>query len=330
MAARHWHPLKIILIWGIDLLVLLALWEAESPRHRAEAILIWLVLSIPVFVITWRWAGAREFNSKNAENALRSEESPREPDPPLYMPPPVVELRPVNSEQVKALVKQLLENKHARLRIRMKGEPPQYFTDIQVDHEADIKTGFTSQRTWCYGRYESSLLQRHEYSDIEAATIVDGDVYFYYTTYDTYGYLLPVLDRGFRIDTDAIKTLLRVTVSTLMFSTIVALCTCIGLAIEQVLVSGLNMFTWSSLTSKDGSLFGLFELIGTVSAIVIFAWAYETPSAVGHKTLRHCWAWIRQPENSFAGVFLLFVLIPLLYIYTDPYAILFKIRGQRP
>jgi hypothetical protein len=330
MAVRHWHPLKIILVWGIDLLVLLALWEAESPRHRAEAILIWLVLSIPVFVITWRWAGARELNSKKSQNALLSEESLCESDPLLYMPPPVVELRAVNSEQIKVLVKHLLENKYARLRIRMKGEPPKYFTDIQIDYEADINTGLTSQKTWSYGRHESSLIQQYEYSDIEAATIVDGDVYSYYTTYDIYGYLLPVLNRGFRIDANAIKTLLRVTVSTLVFSTIVALCICIGLASEQVLVGGLSTVTWAFLASKDGSFFGLFEFIGTVSAIVIFARAYETPSAVGHKTLRYSWAWIRQPENSFAGVLLLFVLIPLLYIYTDPYSLLFKLRGQTP
>ena len=174
MAVRHWHPLKIILVWGIDLLVLLALWEAESPRDRAEAILIWLVLSIPVFIITWRWAGAREFNSKKSQNALLSEESLCESDPPLYLPPPVVELRAVNSEQMKVLVKQLLEDKYTRLLIRRKGEPPKYFTDIQIADEADIDAGFTSQRTWRYGRFESSLIEQYEYSDIEAATIVEG------------------------------------------------------------------------------------------------------------------------------------------------------------
>lgn len=60
MAIRHWHPLKLVLIWVVALLVLVILWEAESPRHHAEAIFIWLILSIPVFIITWKWASARE------------------------------------------------------------------------------------------------------------------------------------------------------------------------------------------------------------------------------------------------------------------------------
>lgn len=126
------------------------------------------------------------------------------------------------------------------------------------------------------------------------------------------------------------KTLLRVTGSTLVFSMIVALCTCIGLAIEQILVGGLNTFTWAFPASKDGSFFDFFEFIGSLSALAMFAWAYETPSVVGHKTLRYSWAWIRQPENSLAGAFLLFVLIPLLYICTSPDALLFKVRGQSP
>jgi len=63
MAIRHWHPIKLSIIWFIDLALFLALWLLASPYsgdEKALAIIIWLVLSIPLFILTWKWASARE------------------------------------------------------------------------------------------------------------------------------------------------------------------------------------------------------------------------------------------------------------------------------
>lgn len=62
MAIRHWHPAKLGIIWLIDLALLLILWLLASPNEedQALAILVWLILSIPVFIITWKWASVRE------------------------------------------------------------------------------------------------------------------------------------------------------------------------------------------------------------------------------------------------------------------------------
>jgi Na+/melibiose symporter-like transporter len=62
MAIRHWHPLKLGIIWLIDFALLLILWLLASPKKedQALAILVWLIVSIPVFIITWKWASVRE------------------------------------------------------------------------------------------------------------------------------------------------------------------------------------------------------------------------------------------------------------------------------
>ncbi len=68
---RNWHPGKIFVLWVLDFSLLLMLWE-PCPRRsvfgtfggsrcsHTDEVLLWLLLSIPVIVITWRWASARE------------------------------------------------------------------------------------------------------------------------------------------------------------------------------------------------------------------------------------------------------------------------------
>jgi len=70
-AIQNWHPIKIIMIWVIDLAVLLSQWrfcpgarEFGCPSNE-RAIYLWIFLSIPVFVITWIWASGRENKTAN-------------------------------------------------------------------------------------------------------------------------------------------------------------------------------------------------------------------------------------------------------------------------
>ena len=56
MAIRHWHPLKIGLIWGTYILVELFLYAIINRDYDEVAILLAPVLFIPVLIITWRWA----------------------------------------------------------------------------------------------------------------------------------------------------------------------------------------------------------------------------------------------------------------------------------
>jgi hypothetical protein len=54
-----WHPGKIALLWGIAvviLLMLLSLYEDE----KLTALVLWMVLSGPLFYATWVWFGLRE------------------------------------------------------------------------------------------------------------------------------------------------------------------------------------------------------------------------------------------------------------------------------
>ena len=61
---RGWHPGKIILMWFLDLVFLFGLYPTTGRGVRSEdqflAVIVWLVLSIPVFVITWRWLSSQE------------------------------------------------------------------------------------------------------------------------------------------------------------------------------------------------------------------------------------------------------------------------------
>jgi hypothetical protein len=61
MAICHWHPLKLGILWLVDIAVFVALWLEAPRRHdRTLAIIVWLILSLPVFSITWRWATGRK------------------------------------------------------------------------------------------------------------------------------------------------------------------------------------------------------------------------------------------------------------------------------
>jgi len=70
MGIRHWHPAKVAMLWVLDIALLIALWKPCDTDHLlgfsmtecfyTRNILLWLVLSSPVFFITWKWASGRE------------------------------------------------------------------------------------------------------------------------------------------------------------------------------------------------------------------------------------------------------------------------------
>jgi hypothetical protein len=66
MAIKDWHTGKIGLLWGIDLVLLLGMYSGQ-PRAggRGQAVLAWLIISIPVFVVTWKSLTAREGQNKD-------------------------------------------------------------------------------------------------------------------------------------------------------------------------------------------------------------------------------------------------------------------------
>jgi len=59
---RGWHPGKIALMWFIDLVLLFGMYPTGRVRSSDQTVIVifWLVLSIPVFVITWRWLSSLE------------------------------------------------------------------------------------------------------------------------------------------------------------------------------------------------------------------------------------------------------------------------------
>ena len=59
---RGWHPGKIALMWFIDLVLLFGMYPTGRVRSSDQTVIVifWLVLSIPVFVITWRWLSSQE------------------------------------------------------------------------------------------------------------------------------------------------------------------------------------------------------------------------------------------------------------------------------
>jgi hypothetical protein len=81
---RYWHPAKVAMLWVLDIALLIALWKPCDTDHLlgfsmtecfyARNILLWLVLSSPVFVLTWKWASARE-NHQSSDSLLKKAES---------------------------------------------------------------------------------------------------------------------------------------------------------------------------------------------------------------------------------------------------------------
>jgi len=60
---HNWHPVKLAIAWVIDLAILLVLWLSVSPSSGADqalVIFVCLILSVPLFVITWKWCSGRE------------------------------------------------------------------------------------------------------------------------------------------------------------------------------------------------------------------------------------------------------------------------------
>ncbi len=56
-----WLPGQIVLMWFLDLVLLFGLYPTRARSwQQTEAVLTWLVISIPVFVITWRWLNSQE------------------------------------------------------------------------------------------------------------------------------------------------------------------------------------------------------------------------------------------------------------------------------
>ena len=62
-----WHAGKLILVWGVDILILVAMILSEreyagpsgNPKY-SDQIGLWLLFSLPVVIITWKWLGKRE------------------------------------------------------------------------------------------------------------------------------------------------------------------------------------------------------------------------------------------------------------------------------
>jgi len=59
-----WRPGTIFLVVFLDLVLLFVMYPRSRVRVRGgdpfSAVIGWLVLSIPVFVILWRWLNSRE------------------------------------------------------------------------------------------------------------------------------------------------------------------------------------------------------------------------------------------------------------------------------
>jgi len=90
MAIRHWHPAKLFILWVLDLALLLLL-VLRKPCETTnvgrfvftdcsgtiEWVILWLILSLPVFIITWRWGTWRQqaigSNYENQPHKLPSE-----------------------------------------------------------------------------------------------------------------------------------------------------------------------------------------------------------------------------------------------------------------
>src|SRR5467141_2465351 len=73
MSVKEWHPGKIGLLWGVSLVVLVALLSAFVSWERAIALVIWFLLTAPILILTWQWFSGRERQSLNAPMATPQE-----------------------------------------------------------------------------------------------------------------------------------------------------------------------------------------------------------------------------------------------------------------
>jgi hypothetical protein len=77
MAIRHWHRPKIVLLWVSYFIVVLISWAVTVRINQfrvdllsTELALIWLLLFIPLFIVTWKWASGREQEEQLKKNGI--------------------------------------------------------------------------------------------------------------------------------------------------------------------------------------------------------------------------------------------------------------------
>jgi hypothetical protein len=75
---RRWHGGKVLMLWAASLLLFIGLKTAFDPysNDTPAIVVLWLVLSSPLFVVTWAWFDSRETHSES------------------FSPPPNEELKP--------------------------------------------------------------------------------------------------------------------------------------------------------------------------------------------------------------------------------------------
>lgn len=56
MTIGHLHPGTIAGIWAADVLLLFVLWPSSAqPGDLGPVLLMWVVPTVPVGILTWRW-----------------------------------------------------------------------------------------------------------------------------------------------------------------------------------------------------------------------------------------------------------------------------------
>lgn len=61
MAIRNWSPGKVLLIWGVEIVLLVILGSlAETRDDLPRLLFLWLILALPAIYITWKWFEGRE------------------------------------------------------------------------------------------------------------------------------------------------------------------------------------------------------------------------------------------------------------------------------
>lgn len=66
MAVRHWHPLKLIIVWAVGaglVWVLVSMLNECGPCTNTGLVVLlslFLATILTVIVITWKWASGRE------------------------------------------------------------------------------------------------------------------------------------------------------------------------------------------------------------------------------------------------------------------------------
>lgn len=154
---RHWHPIKLGIVWFIDLAILLILWLLVSPYRRddqALVIFVWLVLSIPALVVTWKWASDREMVPKKIE-----------PLPPLNF-------EKVTADQARTLALRSMKE-HLFLRVRQRDG-----SEMDIAVAEDLGTFCRAFRNPIGNPYELSGFGWVDYRKIEEAVLTEKSFAF--------------------------------------------------------------------------------------------------------------------------------------------------------